>query len=308
MKQMSLFDMFEVEEVKPLEQKTILLVDGNNLLNRCFYATARNLNNLKQSPDGRLTNGVFGFVRSLLNYRRSLDVTHIGVTFDKGRGFRGRLYPEYKDGRKKQPDQLKIQFPLIEEVLTRMGISLFSSTEYEADDLIGSFATTLKNDKVYLLSNDKDLHQLVTDSTIQIVRKGSNDVFLDRKLFMEHYEGLQPKQIVDLKSIAGDDSDNIIGIPGIGDKGAYKLVSHFGDIENMVESEFPKPLKRYQEKVQQYKEEVLFAKKLTSLVIDLPVEVGKLTSTLSESETIRFFKELGFYSLLDDMKKGKIYL
>ena len=290
MKQMSMFDMFEVEEGKKLEQKTVLLVDGNNLLNRCFYATARDLNNLRQARDGRLTNGVYGFVRSLLNYRQSLEVTHIGVTFDKGRGFRGQLYPEYKGGRKKQPEQLTIQFPLIEELLTRMGISIFSSTEYEADDLIGSFATTLKNDKVYLLSNDKDLHQLVTDSTIQIVRKGSNDVYLDKDLFMEQYEGLQPKQIVDLKSIAGDDSDNIIGIPGIGDKGAFKLVSHFGDIENMVVSEFPKPLMRYKEKVQQYKEDVLLAKKLTSLVKNVPVDVSKLTTTLNESETLRFFE------------------
>ena len=305
---MSMFDMFEVEEGKKLEQKTVLLVDGNNLLNRCFYATARDLNNLRQARDGRLTNGVYGFVRSLLNYRQSLEVTHIGVTFDKGRGFRGQLYPEYKGGRKKQPEQLTIQFPLIEELLTRMGISIFSSTEYEADDLIGSFATTLKNDKVYLLSNDKDLHQLVTDSTIQIVRKGSNDVYLDKDLFMVQYEGLQPKQIVDLKSIAGDDSDNIIGIPGIGDKGAFKLVSHFGDIENMVVSEFPKPLMRYQEKVQQYKEDVLLAKKLTSLVKNVPVDVSKLTTTLNESETLRFFDELGFYELSDSIKIGKIFI
>ena len=308
MEQMNLFDMYYEEEVKPTGKKTVLLVDGNNLLNRCFYATARDLNNLRKSPDGRLVNGVAGFLRSLLNYRQSLKATHIGVTFDKGRGFRGLLYPAYKGGRKEQPEQLKVQFPLLEEVLTRMGITLFSSTEYEADDLIGSFATQLKEDNVFLLSNDKDLHQLVTDTCIQIVRKGSLDVFLDRELFMQQYEGLEPKQIVDLKSIAGDSSDNIIGIPGIGDKGAMNLVSHFRSVQNMVESEFPKTLKKYQEKVQQYKEEVLLANKLTTLEKDVPVQNSELTSVLDVQETLLVFKELGLFNMVEDYKKGKIVI
>ncbi|USK62240.1 5'-3' exonuclease [Peribacillus asahii] len=304
--QISLFD--DLEKKPTTGPKTVLLIDGNNLLNRCFYATVKSVERLPKDSDSRLTNGVSSFVRSLLSYRKSLEATHIGVTFDEGRGFRARLYPAYKDGRKETPRELKLQFPILKEVLKCMGISMFSSKEYEADDLIGSLATALKEDKVYILSNDKDLHQLVTDSTIQIVRKGSNDVMFDKNTFLEQYNGLQPEQITDLKAIAGDSSDNIIGIPGIGDKGAYNLIDHFSSVEEMIKGDFPSSLKRYEEKVKKHEEDVLLAKKLTPLVKDVEVDISSLTSTLDIDGTIGIFGELSFHKLLEEIKTRKIDL
>ncbi len=265
--QLSLFEEERKEDPKQ-DHKRALLIDGNNVLNRAFYATAMSPVGKQTTLNGVHTNGVKGFIRMMLRYKKELQITHLAVFFDKGKGFRSKLYGDYKATRKQQPMELSEQFPLIEEVLKNMGVPVFYNSDYEADDLISSAAKVLQSDMVvYTLSNDKDLFQIITDRVIQIVRKGSADVFYDKKKFLEDYEGLNPKQIIDLKAMEGDTADNIPGIHGIGEKGAKELLHTFGTIEAIMEAipNLPKELNRYKAKLAKGKEEGLLFKKMVTL-------------------------------------------
>ncbi|MEK4487952.1 5'-3' exonuclease [Psychrobacillus sp. FSL H8-0484] len=266
---------FDETEVTVQSSNGWLLIDGNNLMNRCYYATAHDPNNLMKAPDGRYTNAVSLFIKMMLKLNQSLGTAPI-VMFDEGKSYRKEIYPAYKDGRKETPIELKEQFPLIKEVLGHAEIPVYSNAEFEADDFIASFAEQADGD-IYILSNDRDVFQLINERVTVIVRKGKEDVRMTPELFQLEYAGLSPLQIVDLKSITGDSVDNIPGIDGIGDKGAIKLIQHFGTIEKMLVSEFPTHLNRYKEKVANSKEQTLFAKKLTTLHRDIPLNIKEVT-------------------------------
>lgn len=280
MEQLSLFGVTSSMEIrkpeqskeKPTSTANWLVIDGNNLLNRCYYATAHSPRGILQSPDGRYTNGIVSFLRMMLNYEKSLNARAV-VMFDEGKSYRKEIYPEYKDGRKDSPVELKEQFPLLQEILKHANVPVFSNAEYEADDLIASFAEQVE-EPVYILSNDKDTYQLITERISVIARKGKIDVFMTPEQFGEEYPGLEPMQIVDVKALAGDSSDNIKGVPGIGDKGAKSLIQYFGTIEKLIEAkEFPQPLKRYKTKIDEAKDSAVFAKKLTTLHRDIPLQI-----------------------------------
>jgi 5'-3' exonuclease len=271
MEQLSLFS--KPEPVKVVKKNTMLIIDGNNLLNRCYYASAHNPRGLMKAPNGKFINGVSGFLRTMFKYMRELQASQVAVCFDQGKGFRKELYPEYKDGRNEQPDSLNEQFPLLKSFLSGIGVPIYQSKKYEADDIISRLTQDTKR-KHFVLSNDKDLLQLVEHNTTVIARKKKDDVFYTPEKFSEEYQGLIPKQIIDLKAIMGDSSDNIPGVHGIGEKGAFTLIKEFGDIENMISSigEFPKPVKRYEEKIADNIETLRFSLKLTKLVHDLNIE------------------------------------
>lgn len=276
MEQLSLFDV-PSKTVRKAERiqmnRDWLVIDGNNLLNRCYYATAHSPQGLMQAPSGQYTNAVNGFLRMLLKYEEELNACPV-VMFDEGKGFRKELYPAYKEGRNGTPIELKEQFPLIKELLKIGKVPVYQSPLLEADDLIGAFAEQVKGN-VYILSNDKDLYQTVTDRVTVITRKGKEDIFVTPQIFSELFPELSPKQIIDLKAITGDSSDNIPGIDGIGDKGALKLIQHFSTIDNMVKAtEFPKALNRYKSKIADQSEKALFAKQLTTLVIDGKLDIS----------------------------------
>lgn len=276
MEQLSLFDT-PVQTVKkaetPKTEKAWLVIDGNNLLNRCYYATAHSPHGLMQAPDGQYTNAVSRFLRMLFKYEEELGACPV-VMFDEGKGFRKELYPAYKEGRNETPEPLRNQFPLIKELLKTGNIPVYQSPILEADDLIGAFAEGVDGN-VYILSNDKDLYQTVTERVTVITRKGKEDVFVTPERFGDMYAGLVPKQIVDLKAITGDSSDNIPGIDGIGEKGALSLLQHFSTIENMIEAaEFPKALNRYKGKIADQSEKALFAKQLTTLDTNAELDVS----------------------------------
>lgn len=255
--QMSLFD-----SPKKVE-KAYLLIDGNNLLHRCYYATAHA--NLRRTSDGVYTNAVFLFLKMMARYKTELNA-HVAVAFDEGKGFRKELYDAYKEGRSETPDQLKSQFPIIKEILEAIGVPVYSDAQYEADDLLASLAEKV-SEPVYILTNDRDLLQAVSEQVTVIVRKGKDDLYITPERFKVLYSGLTPKQIVDYKAIVGDSSDNIPGIQGIGEKGAIALLNTFGKIESMIDSigSFPKEVKRYENKVEKGKESAILAKKLTTL-------------------------------------------
>lgn len=277
MKNMRQLTLFEVGNQEPNQERTAptitkknwILIDGNNLLNRAFYATK---NNQLTAPDGTPTNAVTTALRMILNYIPIYNATPV-VFFDKGKGFRKELYPAYKEGRSETPAELEPQFLILREILNTAAIPYFWDDSLEADDLIGAACNSLSGHK-YIISNDKDLLQLIKPDVSVISRKEKEDVEITEEIFKELYEGLEPAQITDLKAIAGDNSDNIKGVPGVGDKGAMLLVKHYGSVECIAAvKEFPKELTRYGKKVLEAQKEMLFCKKLTTLRTDKPLSL-----------------------------------
>ncbi|WP_066297472.1 5'-3' exonuclease [Bacillus sp. FJAT-29937] len=304
--QMSIFDLVSHEE-KDVSDNAALLIDGNNLLNRAFYATRESM---KQSPNGKYTNGVNMFLQMMLKYKRDLNVSHLAVFFDKTRGFRENLYPGYKGTRNTQPEELKEQFPLLEELLKAMNVSVFADEEmYEADDLIASLAKQLESHmKVYLLSNDEDLLQLVTDQVIQICRKGKEDVFFDRDVFYQNY-GLQPFQMIDLKGLMGDTSDEYPGVPGIGEKGAQKLLQKYGTVESIYDNlpTLPKEFNRYKKKLENGKDEGFLSKKLATLVSSIQVieNRSEIQIQWDMNSLLDYCRNLGLRRLQMEVESGR---
>lgn len=279
MEQLTIFDLEEKPVISTGHH--YLLVDGNNLLNRAFYATANN--KPLTSPDGRPTNAVMSFMRMLFNYEKTYHAKAY-VFFDQGKGFRKKLFPAYKDGRGEKPAELDAQFPIIWDVLSEAGIPFFKDEEYEADDLIACAAAHTTGTK-FIISNDKDLLQLVSDDVSVVARKGSQDVVVTPELFGEMYNGLAPIQITDLKAIEGDSSDNIEGIVGIGEKGAMKIVQAMGDLKHLPTFSDWSEIKRYQKYFDEEGiKKALFFKDLTTLRKDRPL---KLASYEMNTEGLR---------------------
>ncbi|MFG3613419.1 5'-3' exonuclease [Rummeliibacillus stabekisii] len=282
LEQLSFFDLIndinvaeEIDNQDTSIYENWLLIDGNNLLNRCYYATAINPDKLMTAPDGVPVNGVNGFLRTMLNQSKKLNARPV-VFFDDGKGFRKELYPEYKNGRNETPEPLETQFPVIREILEKSSIAVYSSKTYEADDLIASFVKIAKK-HVYILSNDKDLYQLINENCTVIARKGKEDLYITPSQFKELYDGLVPEQIIDLKAIAGDSSDNIPGIRGISEKGAIKLLLEFETLDKILETtEFPQNLNRYRNKIAEGKENGIFARQLTKLVDNVELDVNEI--------------------------------
>jgi len=297
LEQLSLFGVTSDLKVKKKEENW-LLIDGNNLLNRCYYATAHSPRGLMQAPDGRYTNGIFGFLRMMLTYEKTYQARAV-VMFDDGKSYRKKVYPAYKDGRSESPEELKEQFPLLEEILKHANVPVFKNSEFEADDLIASFAEQVEG-KVYILSNDRDTYQLITDRVSVIVRKAKVDVVMTPDNFGEEYPGLKPRQIVDVKAIAGDSSDNIPGIPGIGDKGALSLLQTFGTVEELIVAvDFPKTLNRYKVKVAEGRDKAVFFKTLTTLHRDIPISIPvQYMNPLKLRESCQVLSMNGIISLL----------
>ena len=207
----------------------LVLIDGNSLINRAFYATPLMLN-----KQGVPTNAIFGFVNMLFKLLKDEEPTHLSVAFDlKAPTFRHKMYDGYKATRKPMPDDLATQVPLLKDLLKTMGVNLIEKAGYEADDIIGTVA---KGVDVYtiIVTGDRDSFQLVDDRTeVHFTRRGITDVdVLNKDNFLEKI-GFEPLQIIDYKAIAGDSSDNIPGISGVGDKTAKTLLATYGSLENV---------------------------------------------------------------------------
>ncbi len=211
----------------------LLLIDGNSLLNRAFYAMP-----LLTAPDGRYTNAVYGFVNMLMSAFAQTNPTHAAVAFDRREPtFRHRQYSGYKQGRKPMPEELVPQFPLLREVLEAMNISTIDLAGYEADDLIGTLSLICEQSggQCVILSGDKDNLQLVSENTsVWITRKGISQTEQFSPEYLKQTMGLTPHQIIDYKALAGDTSDNIPGIQGVGEKTALKLLAEYGNVENLL--------------------------------------------------------------------------
>jgi len=222
-----------------VKMNKLLLIDGNSLMFRAYFSTAYS-GRLMQTKTGFVTNALHGFINMMNKVEKDFDYTHILVAFDAGKKtFRHDLLASYKDGRSSTPDDFKPQIPLIKKYLDLKGIPRFEIDGFEADDIIGSFAQIGCQNafaKIDVLSGDKDLLQLVNDCvTVHITRKGVTELesYTPAKM-MTKYE-MTPEKMTDLKGMMGDPSDNLPGIPGIGEKTAIKLLKQFGSLEELLE-------------------------------------------------------------------------
>ena len=217
----------------------LVLVDGNSIMNRAFYGIMGS--KMLTTKDGKYTNAVYGFLAILFKLLEEIEPQYLVVAFDlKVPTARHKLYEGYKANRKGMPDELAEQMPIIKEILTAMNIDIVEMEGYEADDIIGTLSKYGEEQglEVTILSGDRDTFQLATDKvTIRIPRtkggKTETDEF-NREKIIETY-GIEPKQLKDVKGLQGDTSDNIPGVPGIGEKTALSLIQKFGSIENLYE-------------------------------------------------------------------------
>ena len=212
------------------------MVDGNNLLFRSYYATAYSGNFMKNSK-GFPTNALFGFANMMNKIINEENPTNIIVAFDKGKTFRHDKYDFYKGGRDEIPNELKEQFPKAKELLELMGIKYYEIDNYEADDIIGTFAQVCdkKNYKGLIISSDKDLLQLISANVEIKLLKSKDYIRYNLDSFRKDY-GIEPINIIDLKALMGDSSDNIPGVKGIGEKTALKLLHDFKDLKGVYDN------------------------------------------------------------------------
>ena len=281
--------------------KKIVLVDGNNLLFRSYYATLYT-GNIMRNKDGFPTNGVYGFVNMINKIVNDEKPEYMMVAFDIGKTFRHEKYERYKDGRKETPDELKVQFPIAKKILAAMGIKYLECAGYEADDIIGTVSMWCEKDPEYealIVSSDKDLLQLISDETMVKLLKTKDYIMMDRKTFNETY-GFEPIHMIDLKALMGDASDNIPGVRGIGEKGAIKLVSEYTTIENIY-ANINNIKGATQTKLIEGKDDAYYSKDLVTIYREVPLDVSfddLKYKNCNIEELTNIYKELGFYSLL----------
>ncbi|MDI3328574.1 MAG: DNA polymerase I [Alicyclobacillaceae bacterium] len=282
-------------------KEKLLLIDGNSVLYRAFFALP-----LLSNAEGQHTNAVYGFTMMLLKLLQEERPTHAAVAFDSGKAtFRHQLYPAYKGTREKTPDELSEQFPLVREVLRAMGIAVLEREGYEADDLIGTVCRQAEEDgiDVLVVSGDKDLLQLVSPSvTAVLTRKGITETDRYDPEAVRARFGLEPAQIVDLKGLMGDSSDNIPGVPGVGEKTAAKLLQEHGSLEGVYDHLDAISGSKLRERLLANREQALMSKRLAEIRRDVPVNASwrDLQWTPGSREAVRrIFQQLAFRSLLD---------
>lgn len=286
--------------------KKIILVDGNNLLFRSYYATAY-AGNFMNNSKGFPTNALFGFTNMINKIVNEEKPEYIIVAFDKGKTFRHEKYDVYKDGRVETPNELKIQFPLAKELLTAMGIKYYEIDNYEADDIIGTFSEYCNKDSDYvgtIVSSDKDLLQLISDDVDIKLLKQKDYIRYNKNSFEREY-GIEPINVIDLKALMGDASDNIPGVKGIGEKTALKLLHEYKTLDGIYEN-IDKISGKLQEKLINDKDNAYMSYDLATIVRDVPMEIDINDIKIKEPdmpELNRLYEELEFYSFLKKMNK-----
>ena len=285
----------------------IILVDGNNLLFRSYYATAYSGNMMKNSK-GFPTNALFGFVNMINKIITEEKPTHIMVAFDKGKTFRHEKYADYKGGRGETPDELKMQFPVAKELLVALGIKYYEIDNYEADDIIGTFAEFCEHDPDFsatIISSDKDLIQLVSDETEIKLLKQKDYIRYNRESFKAEY-GIEPVNMVDLKALMGDASDNIPGVKGIGEKTALKLLQEYKTLDNLYDH-IEEITGKTVEKLMDGKDSAYKSYDLATIVRNVPMEIN-VNDVVYKGKDIdklnSMYEDLEFYHFLKKEKEA----
>jgi DNA polymerase-1 len=248
-----------------------VIIDGSSLVHRAFYALP-----LLTTASGQYTNAVYGFTTMMVKLLAELKPDFMVVAFDKGKiTFRNDAYAEYKAHRKPTPRELSEQFPLTKDVLAALGIRAIEEAGYEADDIIGTLAAKAgqAGHNVFVVTGDRDALQLIAPHTqVMLTKKGISEMEIyDSQAFQAKYS-VSPQQQIDIKGLMGDVSDNIPGVPGVGEKTAIKLIAEFGSIENVLENIDIISGKKLQENLRNNKEIALLSKKLATIDCDMPIE------------------------------------
>ena len=283
----------------------IILLDGNSLSYRAFYAMPA-----LQNKSGLYTNSVYGFTLMLERMLEDIKPKYALVAFDKGKQtFRHKTYQDYKGTRDKTPSELVEQFGYVRELLDSYGIKYEEHFDYEADDIIGSYAKLAEKAglEVIIISGDKDLTQLASDNiTIYYTKRGVTEVDHYTPEFINEKYGLSPEQIIDMKGLMGDKSDNIPGIAGIGEKTAIKLLAEYKTVENVLDNIDNISGKKLKERLAEGKEDALLSKELATIFTEVPVEnkLEDLTFSENRSKKKELFEKLEFVSFLKKLAEN----
>lgn len=298
------------------KKKHLIIIDSNSVIHRAFHALPP-----LTTKGGELTNAIYGFFLVFFRALKEFQPDYIAACFDTPKPtFRHQKFKEYKIKRPPTPEDLSQQIPKIKEILSAFNVPVFEKEGFEADDIIGTIAflaprkQVLPRPETIILSGDSDILQLVDAQTrVYILKKGIKDVFLyDEKSVKEKFSGLNPKQIIGFKSLRGDPSDNIPGVPGIGEKTAIQLIKNFGSLENLYKKiQIPESESQINSKIQipdklktkliEYKEQAFFSKTLAEIERGAPIDFclekcrwGKY----SKEKVTKIFKNFEFHSLI----------
>lgn len=290
-----------MQEDKIMTKEKLLLLDGNSLAYRAFFALP-----LLTNDSGIHTNAVYGFTTMLQKILEEEQPTKILVAFDAGKTtFRHETFTEYKGGRQKTPPELSEQFPYLRKLIDAYGIKQYELELYEADDIIGTLAKEASSQdiNVIIVSGDRDLTQLATEQvTVYITKKGITEIEKNTPAFIQEKYGLTPQQIIDMKGLMGDSSDNIPGVPGVGEKTAVKLLKEHGSVESLYAAMDTLKASKMKEKLVANEEQAIMSKKLATIFTDAPIEVALADLAYTgpnEEALMNVWRELSFKSLLE---------
>ena len=281
--------------------KKVILIDGNNLLFRSYYATAYKGSILRNSK-GFPTNALFGFINMLNKIISEENPSYMMIAFDKGKTFRHEKYDYYKGKRDETPEDLKKQFPVAKKILNAMGIKYFELAGYEADDIIGTFAKKVDEEAEFvatIVSSDKDLLQLISEDVDVKLLKQKDYIRMNREVFMNTY-GLEPIKMIDLKSLMGDQSDNIPGVKGIGEKTAIKLLQTYSSLDGVYQN-IENIKGATKQKLITDKDNAYMSYDIATIYREVPIDTNldniKYQNELTD-ELINIYNDLDFHSLL----------
>ncbi len=291
-----------------MSKNKLMLIDGNSLLYRAFYALP-----LLHNSEGIYTNGVYGFLTMFNRITTEEKPSHILVAFDKGRKtFRNEIYPDYKANRSSPPDELRGQFQLLRNVLKALNVNYVELANYEADDLIGTFSqlATGDNYETIIVTGDNDALQLVSDQvSVLITKKGISETQLYKPNgVMEEWE-VMPEQMIEVKALMGDKSDNIPGVPGVGIKTAIKLIKEFGHLENIYENLDKIKGEKLKERLIEHKEQAFLSRKLSIIEKNIILDNNLKDFIVKDPDyeaLIPLYKKLEFNNFLKAIEAEKV--
>lgn len=287
-----------------MNKSKLVIIDGNSLMHRAFYALP-NLTNTK----GLHTNVIYGFVNMLYKIQEEFKPDYIGIAYDrKAPTFRHEEYPEYKAGRLKMAEEMVEQIPVLKEVIAAMNIKQIEIDGYEADDIIGTVSAfcTQKEVAAIIITGDRDAFQLINEHVhVFITKKGISEMIeFDREKLMEVYQ-ITPEQVIDMKGLMGDASDNIPGVPGIGEKTALELIKQFDTLETTLQNYSQVKKNKVRENLETYRDQALLSKRLATIITDVPIDIKLEDFQVNQPDNnmlYKYFKELGFKGLLNKLE------
>ncbi len=281
----------------------LLVIDGNSIVNRAFYGIK-----LLTTKDGQFTNGIYGFLNILAKLKEECDPDRVAIAFDlKAPTFRHKMYDGYKAGRKGMPPELASQMPILKEILTYLGYVIVEKEGYEADDILGTLSAQCKGeDKCFLATGDRDSLQLVSDNTTVLLAstkmgKAITTFYNKEKLFEDY--GVEPKQMIELKALQGDSSDNIPGVAGIGQKTAGDLITRFGNIDYIYENLENLDIKKgVFEKLKNGKDSAYLSRQLGTICLEAPIDLNMDSYKIQKTDSanaIRLLVKLEMFGIIE---------